>query len=69
MFGVGIGNVSTMQVLAIAWAACGLAAFATHLTRTTPDRERAPGELMIQFVGAAVLGVIALISVFTSKDT
>jgi len=45
-----------------------MVAFATHLTRKAQSHQSAPGELIVQFVGATALGVIALISVFTSDD-
>jgi hypothetical protein len=60
--------VTILEMFAIIWGACGVAAFAAYTLRRRHGVGADWLELPVQLVASTLLGVIALIGVITNED-
>ena len=57
-----------VENLAVLWAACGVVAFATHFMRRGGGFDGGWADLSFRFIGATILGAIALIGVLMNDN-
>jgi hypothetical protein len=59
---------TTIHALILVWVICGMIAFGAFLLRRRGIVASEWVELSVQFVAAAMLGVVALVGVLTNDD-